>query len=510
MRFRVWLCAVVLIAGGTRANAAWNEAVSKHFHVYADESPEELKAFATKLETFDSAVREARGTPDVDPGAATQVTVYVLPDVAAIGRLYDGDRESGIAGFYEPRASGSVAFVPRRGDVGAYALSAQSIFFHEYTHHLMLQDTDRPLPTWLVEGFAEFFATPIFNGDGSVTIGAPPRYRAEGLYDARTEGLPLNKMLSGDYKYLTGLEFESLYGRGWLLTHLLSFDLSRRGQLTRYLDEIARSTPPLKAAEMAFGDLKQLERQLDAYFKTDKFTVATIPASKLHVAPVQVRPLSAAMADLMSAEIKRARGGSRLMAGSLAGHARSVIATQPQDSRAETLLAQLELAAKNYGAAEKAADAALSIDPKNIEAMLAKGSAMMGLAKSNAKAADWDQVRLIFAAANRLDTENAEPLILFYRTFSAQGVNPTDNALEGLKYALVLAPQDAKLRLEYVGQMINDSRFGEARGALVPLAFSPHTGKAHDAVRKILDFVNAKDRKQALNAWTLAEKLYDD
>ena len=87
MRFRVWLCAVVLIAGGTRADAAWNEATSKHFHVYADESPEELKAFATKLETFDAAVREARGTPDVDPGAATRVTIYVLPDMAAIGRL---------------------------------------------------------------------------------------------------------------------------------------------------------------------------------------------------------------------------------------------------------------------------------------------------------------------------------------------------------------------------------------------------------------------------------------
>lgn len=110
------------------AQAAWNEAVSRHFHIYADESPQELKAFATKPETFDTAVRVGRGTPDVAPGASTQVSVYVLPDIAAIGRLLDGDPESGIAGWYEPRASGSVAFVPQHGEVGKYRLSAIACF----------------------------------------------------------------------------------------------------------------------------------------------------------------------------------------------------------------------------------------------------------------------------------------------------------------------------------------------------------------------------------------------
>lgn len=499
----------LFLTSAAPACAEWHEALSKHFHVYADESPDELKAFATKLERFDAAVREARGSPDVDAGASTQVTVYVLRDIAAVRGVFS-NQESGVAGFYDPRASGSVAFVPRHGETGAYDLSSDSIFFHEYTHHLMLEDTDRPLPTWLTEGFAEFFANPIFNADGSVTIGAPPKYRAEVLYDQAMAGLPLNKMLSGNYTYLNDLEFESLYGRGWLLTHLLSFDMKRRGQLTLYLDKITSGTPPLEAAQSAFGDLNQLDRELYSYFKTDKFTVATIPASKLHLPAIVVRPLSPAMAELMDTQIKFARGGKRYSANSLEGRARSVASRYPNDVRAVTLVAQIEDAAKDYEAAARDADNALKLDPKSEQAMLTKGDALMNLAKANPKSANWVDIRSYLTAANRLDAENAEPLILFYRSYVAEGVKPTANAIDGLKYALVLAPQDAKLRLEAVGQFLKDSRLADAREALVPLAYSPHTGKAHDAVRKILDSVDARNTSEALLAWQTAEKLYDE
>ena len=491
----------------TSASAAWNEAVSKHFHIYADESPEALKDYATKLERFDAAVRIGRGMPDDDSGNATQVSVFVLRDEAAIGRIFDGDPDSGVAGFYEPHASGSVAFVPRRGDIGKFELTADSVFFHEYTHHLTLEDNDRPLPTWIVEGFAEFFATPIFNADGSVTIGAPPRYRAQSLYSM---GLPLQKMLSGDFTYLTGEEFESIYSRGWLLTHLLTFDLKRHGQITRYTDEIEAGTPPLKAAQDAFGDLKQLDRALNDYFKKDVFSVVTIPASKLHLPPIDVRPLSPAMAKLMDDKIKLARGGKRLFAKQLASHARGVVLDYPDDARAATLHAQLELAAQNWDEASMAADAALRLDPKSDQAMIVKGAALMNLAKANPAAADWGQIRSFFTAANRIDTENAEPLVQYYRTYVAQGIAPTQNALDGLEYALALAPQDDKLRLEVVGQFLKTGRLDKARAAIVPLAYSPHSGKAHETVRKILDGIDARNIPQATVAWQAAQKLYDD
>ena len=499
----------VLLGTAAPASAAWNEAISKHFHVYADEDPQRLREFATKLERFDAAVREARGTGDVPPGASTQVSVFVLRDIAAIRKIY-GDPQSGVAGFYSPRAQGSVAFVPEHGEIGKFELGADNIFFHEYTHHLMFEATDAPMPTWLTEGFAEFFASPMFNPDGSVTVGAPPKYRAEALYDTGMGTLPLEKMLTGDYQYLTPLQFESLYARGWLLTHLLAFDPARRGQLNKYLSELANGTPPLRAAQLAFGDLKQLDRQLDQYFKTDKFTVLTIPASKLHLPPIDVRPLSPAMAALMDDRIKLARGGDKLLPAVLARHARSVVADHPDDVGARVLLSQLEAAAKDYSDAANDADAALKLDGKNEQAMLAKGAAMLELGKQQPNATNWDAIRAVLAEANRLDTEDAEPLILFYRTFAAQGVHPTANSIEDLNYALLLAPNDFQLRLEYVGQMIRDQRFAEAHEALIPIAYSPHTGKAHDAVGKVLASVDAKNGAQALIDWDAAKRLFDD
>jgi hypothetical protein len=44
-----WLCAAALFVGGP-AHAAWYRAASKHFVIYADESPKQLQEFAAKLE----------------------------------------------------------------------------------------------------------------------------------------------------------------------------------------------------------------------------------------------------------------------------------------------------------------------------------------------------------------------------------------------------------------------------------------------------------------------------
>src|SRR5699024_1940100 len=143
------------------------------------------------------------------------------------------------------------------------------------------------------------------------------------------------------------------------------------------------------------------------------------------------------------------------------------------------------------------------------EAMIVKGAALMNLAKANPAAANWDQIRSFFTAANRIDTENAEPLVEYYRTYVAQGIAPTQNAWDGLEYALALAPQDDKLRLEVVGQFLTTGRRDTARAAIVPLAYSPHAGKAHDTVRKILDGIDARNTQQATIAWKAAQKLYD-
>jgi tetratricopeptide (TPR) repeat protein len=487
------------------ANAEWYQATSKHFTVYADESPADLKKFAEQLERFDAAVRVGRGVPDVKEGASSRVTLFVLRDIAAIRELY-GNGDSGVAGFYVPKASGSVAFVPEKGEKGKWGLDGQNIFFHEYTHHLMFEDTDRPLPQWVSEGFAEFFASPKFNDDGSVTIGAPPLYRAETLYD--NFGLPLDKMLSGDYLYITDYEFESIYGRGWLLTDLLTFDPHRRGQMTTYLNEIQSGVPALKAAQDAFGDFKQLDRDLNALFKKDSFTVTTIPASKLNIPAISIRPLTPAEADDIQVMVSLARGENKAHGNS--GRARSISQKYPNDADAQTILAQADLVDGNPEEAVQAANRALQIKPQSYDALVAKGEALMDVAKKNPASADWNAVREPLLGANKLDPEAAQPLLLFYQSYVAQGVPPTNNAIDGLSYAVVLAPQDWKLRMQLVKQFIDDGKLDDARKALATIAFSPHQGKWHDATVALYDALSANNQSLAKDKWEVAQKLFKD
>jgi len=507
MRVRKFVLAVLFSALSSAASASWYEATSKHFAVYADQDAGELKAFAEKLERFDAAVREARGVRDVPPGQSTRVTLFVLRDLATLRRIY-GERDTGVAGFYLPKATGSVAFVPERKRTGKWDLSGESIFFHEYTHHLMLQDADRPLPTWLTEGFAEFFANPEFKPDGSVVIGKPPLYRAGALY---TEWrLPLDKMLAGDLRNMYEPEWLSVYGRGWLLTHLLSFDLSRRGQLTKYLNEIQAGVEPLKAAQDAFGDIKALDRELERYFRRDVFTVATIPAEKLHIPPVTVRALSPGEEELINAKIRLARGGSDVRARSFVAEARSMAAKYPDDAKVQTLVADIELAAENPKEAAEAADRALARNPQSFDAAIAKGRAMLALAKASPSTADWNGVRDYFLKANKIDPEAAEPLVLFYQSFVDQGVQPTKNAVDGLTYAVALAPQDSKLRMDLIGRLIEDNRLADASKAIVPIAYSPHVGKWHDSAVAILDQLKAGNQTLAKEKWEAARKYFDD
>ena len=172
-----------------------------------------------------------------------------------------GARGSGIAGVYFGRASGPVSIANSEPKRSKLVLDGRTVFFHEYLHHLMLQDASAAYPTWMTEGYAEFFATAEFRDDGSVEFGIPPHYRGWEL--RLLDSLPLSHMLGGIYHQVTGQEWVSQYSHGWLLAHYLAFEPSRRGQVTRYVSLIQTGMPALDAAKQAFGDLKQLEKELD-------------------------------------------------------------------------------------------------------------------------------------------------------------------------------------------------------------------------------------------------------
>lgn len=499
MRKLLHTCAaVILTAAAAHADAAWYKASSKHFIIYADDSPKALADFGTRLEGFDQAARILLRMDDPQVGDGNRLTIYVLPNAAEVRRLA-GDKSGFLDGFYTGRVEGSLAYIPKHtGELGA-----ESVLYHEYTHHLMMQQLDQPYPEWYVEGFAEFLSSPIFGKDGSIGLGTPQESRMWGLIEGKQ--LPIEQMLGGTYGDITQLPNdlrESIYGRGWVLVHYLTMDPKRQGQLSRYILAIGQGTPALTAAQNAFGDLKQLDKELNSYMAQRSLKYFKIAGAAIHPAPVDVQPLSPGASEVVLIRGEMKNGVPASEAEALAARVRAIETRYPGDALVEATLAEAELNAHHAAAAAAAADRAAKADPRSVEPLILEGRAIEESARDAAdreqRRAEFDKARRIFVTANKLDTEDPEPLYEYYWSYLHQGIQPTDNARAGLHYASDLAPQDIGARMNSAIAYLEEGKPKDARAALVVVAFSPHAARAAEVAKRMMTDIDAGNAKAAL------------
>lgn len=495
------LLGVAALAASSPAAAAWHKASTTHFVIYADDSPAKLRDFATRLEKFDKAVRQVRGMADPAMGDGNRLTVIVVPTVVDVQKLvaHKPWAMSKLAGFYQPAAEGSIAVVPRKSnDTRMGDFADAETFFHEYAHHLMYYDLAVATPLWYSEGFAEFMSTASFGKDGSVMLGRPALGRAYAVDDKST--FPLERMLSGKYEKLTDDEWGALYARGWLLTHYLTFEKTRKGQIERYLRDVSEGKDSLEAAQQAFGDFKVLDRNLHGYLGRSRISVVKVAAEALPIGPVVVEPLSAGGGEILPLRTRLKVGVADSDKKALADQIRGVATRYPADPLVQVTLAEAEFKAGQYTAAEAAADRALAADARLIEAMIYKGMAIMERAATGDKDASFAAARGWFQKANKLDPEDPEPLMLFHKAQVRDTGRPSANGIAALHYAANLAPQDFGLRMQSAYQHLRDGKLAEARKTLVPVAFSPHGGGAANAARATIERIDAGDSKGAEKA----------
>lgn len=475
----------------SQLSAKWYEAKSRHFTVYSEQDPDELKTYATRLERYDGAIRAVRGTKGET--STGPVTVYVLKTAADVGELYGSDT---VLGFYRAPASGPVAFINSERKKAKNDLDGLTVFFHEYIHHLMLRDPTFVYPTWMSEGYAEFFSTAQILDDGSVEFGEPPRYRGQELFNLNS--LSLTNMVGANYVQLTSDEFISMYSQGWLLTHYLAFEPSRRGQVDRYIADMHAGMAPMDAAKQAFGDLRRLDGELGAYLKRKTVPTRTIPASMINVGPVTIRPLGEDEEAVVKVRLHLDAGAEKGAIRYFAGSARGAAERFPKSLFVLNTAARAELMAENFEQGNSAADRALALDPNSVQALTYKGWALMGLAKDNPGAADWTTIRSYLAKANHLDPDAAEPLLYFYESYVKQGVKPPAQAVDGLLGALELAPEDQELRMLCVRQLLRDGDLKTARMLFAPVAYNAHYNNARRHVLEIMAKITSGDGPGAL------------
>jgi tetratricopeptide (TPR) repeat protein len=493
-----WFVAASALGLAAPVDASWYVAKSKHFIIYADDNPKRLQDFAERLEKFDQGVRASVRMPDPEVGDGNRLTVFVMPTEQAVRDVIH-DKGGFLAGFYTGRAAGSLAYVPKRTDFELQGINQkEAVFFHEYTHHLMMQDIDRPYPTWYVEGFAEFFSTPRFQKDRSVWFGAPVNGRAWGLFNGPQ--MPVASLLTGLQPKMSKEQMDVFYGRGWLLAHYLLMESRRKGQLSAYIAALAGGASSPDAAQKAFGDFKQLDKELDVY-RTKPLLQFKVGAL-IRTGPIEVTPLSAGGAEIILLRAKEKYEAEKPGALQVFGpQARQIETHYPGDELVETTLADIELNGGNAAAAEAAADRALTTNPRSVEALVLKGRAIAKRAHGmdgDQRHVLSDQARATLIAANKIDTEDPEPLMEYFNTYLSEGRRPTDNAIAALHYASDLAPQDLALRLNSAIAYLNEKKLKEARLALTIVAYSPHAAEMADMAKRMIGDIDKGDGRAAL------------
>ena len=499
MRLNLLLSAAAVAIASPSA-AAWQQASSKHFVIYGDMPADDMRAYAEKLEKFDAAARLIRAMPDPNLGDGNRLQVFLVSDLNAIGRLV-GSNDYGIAGYFMGPVTGPVAVIPekvRQKTAGQAKMTGDNVFFHEYTHSLQLQNTNKPLPMWLSEGFAEFMGSPAFNADGSIGIGAPPVYRASALFQGPQ--VPIVNLLGNTAD--PEEDRMSFYTQGWLMTHYLSLEPTRKGQIDRYVAAINNGTKPLDAARAAFGDLGELQKILLSYRRQKNLPYLKIDASKLTIQPVTVTEMSPGAQEVMQSRI-RLKGAMADPDSQLLARIRAVAQKYPTDPMVLRSLAEAELRLEHYPEAVAAADRAIVADPKSVEPLAIKGEALLEMAKKNRDTGTFKQARQEFLAGNRLDKEDPQPLYLYYRTFIDEGLPMTDGARNAVHYAATLAPQDPEVQVRSAMQYIRDNKIDEAKDQIASMAFSPHKHKGQKLAKDVYDLLAAGKRNEAL---ALAEK----
>lgn len=507
MRVLLFILTVGLsLLGASDAMARWLKAETQNFIIYSDGSEKSLREFADNLQRFDATLRFRFKLTDIsDPNP---LTIFLVQRSRDAGRLATGAGGSSIAGFYSPGSEGSFAvsnresfeFMPGRG-----TSVAQQTLFHEYSHHFMRRYVNAAFPAWFVEGFAEYFSTVDFTKDKRAQIGKPAFARAHGLL--RLPAIPAEEMFSKRPMELRdGGKIDVYYGRSWLLTHMLYQFPPRSGQLVTYLDAINQGVDAKEAARKHFGDLAQLDKELNDYVKRP-LTYWTTNEPIAIPGTITITSLSAAENALLPWRIERLSSvgeDERLV------KVRDAL-TKLAESHVGDAAVWFELAATHWSmtkeargvpAARIAVEKALAIDPKHVRAnvLLGQITAFELDAKGDFEPASWRKVRQAISLANRTQPNDPMPLYAYYRSFVDQGITPPPVAIAGLARAFELAPENDLVRIELAFALANKGEFDRAIKLAQSIAFDPHDRGGGQALLDQLEKMRAKAAGDEENA----------
>ena len=483
--FALAAAAAPLMAGGLARAAEggdWLRVRTAGFVLYGDVSDRTLRDFARDLQDFDGLLRALHGV--VDQSDSPPLSIYLVPRRSDLRRVMPGLDEQ-VGGFYSASVGDVFAVMSVEGGED----QGRATLFHEYTHHFMSQHAPAAYPSWLVEGYAEYFKTARFKPE-VVELGVTNERIAwlRGRIWEPYDKILGRRALEGDHR-----DMQAFYSQSWILTHYMLSDPARLTRLTTYANAVAAGGDPVAEMVTAAGaPLADLERILKRY-------MANLPGRRMPRPAASATPSSSERlppsADGLLLENQRLKMGvPRAERPAVLAMIRERAGRYTGDRLAELTLARVENDFGDRAKAQALLQRRIETDPTDVEAIQILGWSYMLAARADRPhapellntARDW------FGKGFKVDPNNS--LLLYDYGISRRGAPgyPSDNVVNVLLRAQQLTPQVAAFRFAAADALMRRDRFDEAAAILEPVFNNPHGGPERAQARKRFEEARAR------------------
>ena len=466
-------CLLLLLAAAAApggANAAWRKAETQSVIVYSDQSTASVEAYARTLEDFDATLRKIHNMP-VDGALPRKLKVYLIDGKAQMARIYPTARDTA-AGLMVTTQADIFAIATRGGlrQASDHLGDADDVVLHEYVHHFHKQHFANAYPRWVVEGYAEYFATAEFKRD-QVVIGGGNANRVGWLNGS---WLPMEQILGRARQTPGSADAARFYAQSWLLTHYLLSDVGRTRQFGAYLKSLHEGADPVAAWQTVFGQTpRELEQALQSY-RRQPVMGRIVARADLGSKTVTVTDLSPGADTVLLDYQHLLIGAPAATRAEVMERVAKAYAKLPNDRWTRLAQGRALTAYGDRAAGEAILQQAIDADPNDWEAMLI-------MAESRRRTQGVDEASR-FAEARRwylrvlaVDPNCYQALAGAVSMRRMLTDYPTDADMEMIAKAVTLAPQVPRFRLQMADMLVRrKASVAEVEALLYPLLNDPH------------------------------------
>lgn len=480
-----------LEAAGLRADAQkpgrWLQVESANFSVLSSLSEKDTREEVAALEAFHRLMNQLLPAPADIKRPKLNVHIASLPgdftsaapDIASrIAGLY----QSGIEQTRAITAPGKMRSRQRDMKRNVRADDDRTILFHEYAHHCMHANIRMIYPAWYVEGFAEYFATVMFEREGA-HLGKMAESNAFWLIEGRW--MPIRTLLTAEPFALDSPARTQFYAQSWLATHMLVNRRERSEGFDRYARALMEGGDPLEAFEPSFGvTLDAFDAELKAYRDVGLVFrnapgVLTDPATPMTITrlPPSVDRLMMPMSYLWS--LPPAESAAEAIA-TVREHA----ARHPDDPIVGHAAAHVDVWYGDLAAARTRLDGLLAQPSAQTHHLSGLCDLRRGYVQEDQ--ALFQKARAAFARAYNMDATRAGSLFRYAECDLAISGEMSAATTDVFVEAFRMAPQVSPAAIMAAQGLMANDRFGEAVVVLRPLASSVHAEGLRDLARTLL------------------------